>query len=203
MKIFKIPSFVRYFLPNRTWNFKSESKEIYLTFDDGPQPEITPWVLDLLAVEGVKATFFCVGRNVKSYPELFERILNEGHGIGNHTMGHGVYSRVTDEVYLRAIEEAYELIPSKLFRPPYGKLSNNMARRISKNYSIIMWSWMSYDFDESVSIQKILKQTKKIKPGDILVFHDNEKSRQRLKELLPFVISNLKQSGYNFKIIAS
>ena len=201
MKIFKIPSFVRYFLPNRTWNFKVESKEIFLTFDDGPEPNLTPWVLDLLAAEGIQATFFCLGKNVKSNPELFERILNEGHGIGNHTMEHAAYSRTTEEAYLKSIVDARELIPSNLFRPPYGKLSNKMARRISKNYQIIMWSWMAYDFDENVSIQKILKQTKKIKPGDILVFHDNVKSAQRMKILLPIIISSLKKSGFEFRTI--
>ena len=202
MKIFKIPSFVRYFLPNRTWNFKVESKEIFLTFDDGPEPNLTPWVLDLLAAEGIQATFFCLGKNVKSNPELFERILNEGHGIGNHTMEHAAYSRTTEEAYLKSIVDARELIPSNLFRPPYGKLSNKMARRISKNYQIIMWSWMAYDFDENVSIQKILKQTKKIKPGDILVFHDNVKSAQRMKILLPIIISSLKKSGFEFRTIS-
>jgi peptidoglycan/xylan/chitin deacetylase (PgdA/CDA1 family) len=201
MKIFKIPSFVRYFLPNRTWNFAINTKAIYLTFDDGPLSEVTPWVLDLLASEGIHATFFCVGKNVKSNPELFERILNEGHAVGNHTMEHGVFSRANEIVYLQSITDASDLIPSKLFRPPYGKLSNNLARRISENYHIIMWSWMSYDFDESVSIQKILKQTKKIQSGDILVFHDNAKSAERLKILLPIVISILKKSGFEFRTI--
>lgn len=188
-------------MPNRTWNFKVESKQIFLTFDDGPQPEITPWVLDFLRVEGIKATFFCVGRNIKSNPELFERILNEGHAVGNHTMDHGVFSRANEIVDLQSITDAGDLIPSKLFRPPYGKLGNKFARRISENYRIIMWTWMSYDFDESVSIQKILKQTKKIKPGDILVFHDNVKSAQRLKILLPIIILSLKKSGFEFRTI--
>ncbi len=188
-------------MPNRTWNLKVESKQIFITFDDGPQPEITPWVLDLLASEAVHATFFCVGKNVNSNPELFERILNEGHAVGNHTMEHGVFSRATEILYLQSITDAGILIPSKLFRPPYGKLGNNLARKISENYRIIMWSWMSYDFDESVSIQKILKQIKKIKPGDILVFHDNVKSAQRLKILLPIIISSLKKSGFEFRAI--
>ncbi len=189
-------------MPNRTWNFKVESKEIFLTFDDGPEPNLTPWVLDLLAAEGIHATFFCLGKNVKSNPELFERILIEGHGIGNHTMDHAAYSRKTKEAYLKSIANARELIPSKLFRPPYGKLSNKMARQISRNYQIIMWSWMSYDFDDRVSQEKIISQIKKIKSGDILVFHDNFKSAKRLKVLLPKVIKCLKNSGYNFKIIA-
>jgi peptidoglycan/xylan/chitin deacetylase (PgdA/CDA1 family) len=202
VKIFKIPSFVRCFLPNRTWNFKVESKQIFLTFDDGPQSEITPWLLDLLASESIHATFFCVGKNVKSNPELFERILNEGHVVGNHTMEHDVFSRDHEAVYLQSIKEASDLIPSKLFRPPYGKLGNNLARRLSENYRIIMWSWMSYDFDERVAIQKILKQSKKIKAGDILVFHDNVKSAKRLKILLPIIISSLKKSGFEFRTIA-
>ncbi len=202
IKIFKIPGFVRFFLPNRTWSFSINSKAIYLTFDDGPQSEVTPWVLDLLASEKIHATFFCLGENVKSNPELIERILKEGHAIGNHSMEHVVYSRNHKEDYFQSILEAGKFIPSKLYRPPYGKLSGMMAKRISKDYQIIMWSWMAYDFDYSVTIEKIIKKTRNIKSGDILVFHDNFKSEKRLKILLPQIIEILKKSGFEFKIIS-
>ena len=201
IRLFKIPGFVRYFSPYKIWNFSNESKTVYLTFDDGPRPEVTDWVLDYLASEEIQATFFCMGQNVKTYPELFDRILSEGHVIGNHSMHHEVFTRFRAKPYLQSIEEANKLIDSKLFRPPYGKLNTKISKKISEHYKIIMWSWMAYDFDENVKIEKVLRKSKKIKSGDILVFHDNWKSKERLKILLPIIVSNLKKSGYQFKVI--
>jgi len=200
-RLFKIPGFVGFFSPYKIWNFSTESKTVYLTFDDGPLPDVTTWVLDYLASEEIQATFFCIGENVKTYPELFDRILKEGHVIGNHSMHHVVYKRFRTELYLKSIEEANKLIDSKLFRPPYGKLNRRISKEISEHYKIIMWSWMAYDFDENVQIEKVLRKSKKIKAGDILVFHDNLKSQERLKILLPNIVSNLKKSGYQFKAI--
>jgi peptidoglycan/xylan/chitin deacetylase (PgdA/CDA1 family) len=201
IRLFKIPGFVRHFSPYKIWNFSSDSKIVYLTFDDGPQPEVTPWVLEYLASEEIHATFFCIGENVKAYPELLNRILSEGHAIGNHSMRHEVFTKIKSASYLHSIEEAKTYIPSKLFRPPYGKLNVKMSRKISKNYKIIMWSWMAYDFDARVKIEHVLRKSEKIESGDILVFHDNLKSKDRLKILLPKIVSRLKNSGFQFKAI--
>jgi peptidoglycan/xylan/chitin deacetylase (PgdA/CDA1 family) len=201
LKLFKIPGFVRFFSPYKIWNFTCESKTIYLTFDDGPHPEVTAWVLDYLASEEIQATFFCIGTNVKAYPELFHRIRAEGHAIGNHSMHHEVFTKKKSASYLQSIEEANSFIDSMLFRPPYGKLNTKMSKKISEHYQIIMWSWMAYDFDESVKVERVLRKSEKIKSGDILVFHDNLKSQDRLKILLPKIVSKLKNSGYEFKAI--
>lgn len=201
LKLFKIPGFVRFFSPYKIWNFTCESKTVFLTFDDGPQPDVTPWVLDYLASEEIQATFFCIGKNVNAYPELFHRIRMEGHAIGNHSMHHEVFSKLKSATYMQSIEEANSLIDSKLFRPPYGKIHSKISKKISEHYKIIMWSWMAYDFDENVKIEKVLRKSKKIKSGDILVFHDNLKSKDRLKILLPKIVSKLKKSGYHFKVV--
>ena len=201
IKILRIPGFVRYFSPYRTWNFSFQSKTVYLTFDDGPDPQVTSWVLDFLAKEKIKATFFCVGSNVCAYPELFKRIQREGHQVGNHSMQHQLFDPKKEDEYIQSIEEAERVIPSKLFRPPYGKLSCKISKLIAKKYKIIMWTWMAYDFDENVSIERVIRSSKNIRSGDILVFHDNLKSEFRLKHLLPEVVKVLKNKGYQFSTI--
>jgi peptidoglycan/xylan/chitin deacetylase (PgdA/CDA1 family) len=196
MKLFKTPRFLRYAYSRRTWGFSSSNTAfIHLTFDDGPNPEITPFVLDQLAIYNQKATFFCVGENAKRYPELLARIRNEGHQLGNHTMRHENANRVSSRQYLDSIAEAATVIPSNLFRPPYGRLSPRLARQISKKYRILMWSWLSYDFDSSVSVTEILEQAKKIQPGDILVLHDNAKLSEKQRELLPKLLAFLREEG--------
>jgi peptidoglycan/xylan/chitin deacetylase (PgdA/CDA1 family) len=175
---------------------------IYLTFDDGPNPEITPFVLDELHKRNLKATFFCVGENVLKYPEIFERIQLEGHQVGNHSFKHENANKVTAENYLNSIQKADALIQSNIFRPPYGRLSPRLAREISKKYKIIMWTWLSYDYDKEVSVQEILaKAEKQIKGGDILVLHDNAKIAEKQKELLPQFLDMLQQKACKFEVI--
>jgi peptidoglycan/xylan/chitin deacetylase (PgdA/CDA1 family) len=199
MKIFRTPSIVRKLLFKRTWGFSMDKNEVYLTFDDGPHPDITPWVLDYLKAQNIKACFFCVGENVKRYPELFKRILNEGHQVGNHTMYHTNSHKTSFKEYEQSIREAAAHIPSNLFRPPYGRLSTLRARKIAKQYKIIVWSWLSYDFDDGVSISEILsKAEKQIVGGDILVVHDNPKFTLRQKELLPKLIDVIRKKGLIF-----
>lgn len=186
----------------RTWGFALEENCVYLTFDDGPHPDITPWVLDELLRTGTKATFFCVGENVKRYPEIYERIQREGHAVGNHTMRHENALKVKAKDYINSIEEASQWIGSKLFRPPYGRLTPALARKIRKEYDIVMWSWLSYDFDRSVPVDDILDKAKKqIQQGDILVLHDNPKITGRQKELLPKLLDILRQKGLTSKVI--
>jgi peptidoglycan-N-acetylglucosamine deacetylase len=199
MKIFRTPSIVRKVFFKRTWGFSMDKNEVYITFDDGPHPDITPWVLDTLKSENIKACFFCVGENVKRYPEIFQRILDEGHQVGNHTMYHTKSHKTTFKAYKKSITEAAEWIPSTLFRPPYGRLSSYRALKLSKEYKIILWSWLSYDFDNRVSICEILSNAKKnIQGGDILVVHDNYKFAERQKELLPQLIKVIQAKGLNF-----
>jgi peptidoglycan/xylan/chitin deacetylase (PgdA/CDA1 family) len=202
MKFFKTPFFLPWFFPKREWGFSLNEPFVYLTFDDGPNPTITPWVLDELKKDDIKATFFCVGDNVRKYPEIYKRILDEGHRVGNHTMYHSNSSKTNYKDYLKSYQQAEEYIESKLFRPPYGRLTYFKQKEILKTKKIIMWSWLSYDFDVNVSVGKILEKARKqIQKGDILVLHDNEKVTERVKMLLPQIISVIQEKGLGFKVI--
>jgi peptidoglycan-N-acetylglucosamine deacetylase len=201
MKLFKVPKFAKVFYKKRIWGFSVQGKEIFLTFDDGPHPDITPFVLDVLNEKKIKATFFCVGNMVNKYPEIFQRILKEGHQVGNHTFNHENSKKVSKNDYLESISKANKFINSKLFRPPYGILNSNLSRIIAQDYKIIMWSWLSYDFDNRVGVDEILAQAKKIKAGDILVLHDNPKISEKQKELLPKLIDFLQIKGFEFSRI--
>lgn len=199
VKLFKTPRIFRWIYPRRTWGFSSIEPTVYLTFDDGPNPEITPWVLDFLDEQSIKATFFCVGENLLKNPVLAERIRREGHTIANHTMHHEKSSKVAFESYRKSVNEVRELTKNSLFRPPYGRISMLRSRKLSKDYKIVMWSWLSYDFDFSVPVETILKKAKQqIGPGDIIVLHDNAKVSERLQELLPKLVGILLQKGYSF-----
>ncbi len=203
MKKFRTPVFFRWIFFRRIWGFSSNN-EVYLTFDDGPTPELTEWILDYLKESGVCATFFCVGSNVRSHPDLYKKIIQEGHLTGNHTMSHERGTRTSPERYLRSIDEASEYIDSDLFRPPYGRVSMTLTKRIRGKYKIIMWTWLSYDYDKSVALEEIIRSAEKdIKAGDILVLHDNLKVTDRLKVLLPAVIQAVKNKGLKFGLISA
>jgi peptidoglycan/xylan/chitin deacetylase (PgdA/CDA1 family) len=179
-----------------------KTNKVYLTFDDGPQPEITDWVLNLLKQQQIKATFFCVGENVLKNPQLFRQIMDEGHAIGNHSMRHERGTRTSYKKYLISVDTASEIIQSKLFRPPYGRMTLRQTWSLRKKYRIVMWSWLSYDFDHAVPIKRILFNAEKgIQGGDILVFHDNVKSFERLKEILPQFLDIVKSKGFSFDVI--
>lgn len=202
MRLFRVPKFASVIYNKRVWGFFASKSAVYLTFDDGPNPEITPFVLDELLKRDLKATFFCVGENVSKYPEIFERIKAEGHQIGNHSFKHENANKTTAENYLNSLQKADALIQSKLFRPPYGRLSPRLAREISKKYKIIMWTWLSYDYDKEVSVQEILtKAEKQIKVGDILVLHDNAKIATKQKKLVPQFLDLLLHKGFKFDVI--
>jgi peptidoglycan/xylan/chitin deacetylase (PgdA/CDA1 family) len=200
MKNFRIPFFVPWIFPRRIWKMKSKNA-VYLTFDDGPQEGLTDWILDFLEERNIQATFFCVGENVKNQPVLFSKILSKGHRVGNHTMKHEKGTRTHRSNYLKSVKNAGEYIESDLFRPPYGRLPLWKTTEIRKNYRIVMWSWLSYDYDNTVSIDDILANAKSIKGGDILVFHDNLKSHDRLKVLLPKVVHVITEKGLHFQSI--
>lgn len=178
------------------WRMPNAIKEIYLTFDDGPTPELTPRILEVLKSHKAKATFFCVGENVKRYPELFQQILDDGHGIGNHTYNHLNAWETDREIYLENVEKAAELIPSKLFRPPYGKITPKLIERLKKKYQLVMWTVVSGDFDEEANPEQCFDNaTLKTETGDILVFHDNIKAKTNVLEALPKTLSHFNKIG--------
>ena len=201
IKVFKTPFFYRWIFHRRVWGFL-DKKAVYLTFDDGPTEELTQWILNFLKEQNIKATFFCVGSNAKKLPVLINQIKSEGHALGNHTMRHEKGIKVSKKDYLQSIKETSEHIDSNLFRPPYGRMPVSFSKAIQKDYKIIMWSWLSYDYDKTVTIDKILRKAKQqIRGGDILVLHDNLKVEDRLKMLLPELVNIIHEKGLEFKAL--
>ena len=186
------------FPPFLTWQIPNSRNEIYLTFDDGPHPVATPFVLDLLKQYNAKATFFCIGKNVKDEPALYRRIADEGHKVGNHTYNHLNGKKCSDKDYLGNIMQAKEIIDSKLFRPPYGAITRFQAMQLKDIYDIVMWNVLSADFDTSISKEKCLENVvKHTKPGSIIVFHDSEKAFPNLQYALPKALDFFSEKGYN------
>ncbi len=182
------------------WKGPVSDKTIYLTFDDGPIPEITPWVHKILEEFNAKATFFCVGDNVKKYPSIFEQTKTLGHKVGNHSFHHLKAWSTPKEQYLNDVAEANRLIQSKLFRPPHGMLTPGLIRQLRKNYAIVLWSTIAYDFDQSISQKKCLSiAMKKTTPGDIIVFHDSIKAAPRMQYVLPIFLKTLTEEGFTFR----
>lgn len=198
MYLFKTPKIFRILFPSLQWD--NNENKVLLTFDDGPTPELTLYILDILKKYNVKAVFFCVGDNVKKYPLLYKRIIEDGHVVGNHTMNHLNVWKTDKLTYSKNIEEASLYIKSKLFRPPYGKLSIRSMRGIKlAGYKIMMWSVLTGDFDESLSKEKCLKKTiSAIKSNSILVFHDNIKAESKMKYVLEYLLKNQKQLNIKF-----
>lgn len=160
-------------------------------------------LLEILKEKKVKATFFCVGENAKKYPELMKSMIDEGHAIGNHTMRHEKGTGTSKKKYFESIQEAAKYIDSSLFRPPYGRLPMNYTSGITPDYEIIMWTWLSYDFDLTVSEETILKEAESIQAGDILVLHDNVKVEERVYRILPKIIDLVHEKGLSFATISA
>lgn len=178
-------------------------KTVYLTFDDGPIPESTPWLLDLLDKFDIKATFFMVGDNVRKYPELYEEILRRGHRVGNHTMHHLNGANTWATNYVRDVREAAGYIDSDLFRPPHGWMRITQKEVINRDYRIIMYDLVTRDYSKYVDEEGIFNNVcKYARPGSIIVFHDSLKSRAKLENALPRCIEWLRQQGYSFGVIA-
>ena len=175
-----------------------EGNRVYLTFDDGPHPEITVRVLDLLAQYGAKASFFCIGDNVARYPGVYRRILEEGHTVGNHTYHHLNAWKVSNEEWMADIRKAAQRIDSPWFRPPYGRIRNRQARALREmGLKTVMWSLLSGDFDTRLSKEDCARNTlSMVTPGSILVFHDSEKARERMEYTLPRVLELIKARGW-------
>ena len=184
------------------WKVESSSKVIYLTFDDGPIPEVTPLVVEILKSYNWKATFFCVGENVSRYPEVFTLLLEEGHRVGNHTFNHMQAFRNPADVYLRNVYKAREWIDSRLFRPPHGQLTGSLKRALMKDFTVVMWDVLTYDYDAGMKEEEMLKTLKReLRPGSIVVFHDSLKARDRMLKVLPKALEYWMSEGYTFGLL--
>jgi peptidoglycan/xylan/chitin deacetylase (PgdA/CDA1 family) len=185
-----------------TWGFYGELRKIFLTFDDGPTPGVTEWVLDQLREYNAKATFFCIGRNVEHFPDTYHKILEEGHSVGNHTYSHLKGFRSGRRHYFEDVELASNFIDSDLFRPPYGRIRPDQVREVVKQYRLIMWDVLSIDYTRKVPDEEIVHNvTTHARSGSIVVFHDSEKARKNLYYALPRVLENLSRRGYEFEAI--
>ena len=197
------PKFIQSLFSSLTWKIPSKERTVYLTFDDGPTKEVTSSLLDLLNKEKVKATFFCVGKNVEKHPDLFQEIKLQGHGVGNHSNTHINGWKTNKKQYLEDIDAADKLINSGLFRPPYGKLNWSSKKALIKKYKIVMWDVAGGDFDKRLSPDKVIENvTHNVKPGSIVVLHDNQKFRETILSALPVIIKELKAAHYDFGVLA-
>ncbi|MGB3465544.1 MAG: polysaccharide deacetylase family protein, partial [Cyclobacteriaceae bacterium] len=202
---FKTPSLLKKLYPGLVWDMKIEGrKNLYLTFDDGPIPDVTPWVLEILSEAKVGATFFMVGDNIRKHPQVCQRVIAAGHSVGNHTYNHLNGWKTNTKEYLANIEACKDIlsknhIHSNLFRPPYGKISRDQISQLGDSFKIVMWDYLSGDFDASLSADKIIRKFRKgVQPGSIVVFHDNIKSFDKLKITLPVFLKFFKEQGYHF-----
>ncbi len=202
MYLVKTPKFIQNLFPNFTWRVPTEEKVIYLTFDDGPIPGVTPWVLEQLAAFDAKATFFSVGENIRKHPEVLEQVIEAGHSLGNHTMNH-LNGWTSDNLpYFHNVRHCANLTDSVLFRPPYGKLRPRQAQFLQRHYRIIMWDVLSGDFDPNLSEEQCLANVvNNVEPGSIVVFHDSYKAEEKLRYALPRVLEHFAAKGYRFEAL--
>lgn len=203
MLIERPPKLFRMLLPRGNYRPREKGRRcVYLTFDDGPIPEVTPWVLGLLDRYGIKATFFMVGDNVRKHPGLLEEVRRRGHSVGNHTMHHLRGEKVTSMRYLRDIEEADRLLNSRLFRPPHGWLRPRQARTVSRKYRLVMYDLVTRDYSRWVTAGQVVRNVKwYARNGSIIVFHDSLKAWPRLEKALPRALEWLRRHGYEFRTL--
>lgn len=199
----RIPDWFSSLFNDLIWHKDRNTNAVYITFDDGPTPGVTEFVLETLAVYDFKATFFCIGECVARHPDLFQRIQDEGHSIGNHTYNHLNGWNTQDNIYIKNVDKASKVISSKLFRPPYGRVSLKASEKLRNlGYKIIMWDVLSGDFDSKRDGLSCLNNTKKhTQPGSIIVFHDSIKAEERLKNMFKEYCEFLKQHDYISKAI--
>lgn len=197
----KTPAILRHLFPSIVWKLQ-EIDTVYLTFDDGPYPEITPFVLETLQVYDAKGTFFCVGEQVEKHPEIFDRINSLGHSVGNHTYSHYDGWKTSGNQYLEDTELASKFIKSQLFRPPYGRMTPQQKRQLSEKYKLVMWDILSGDFDEDKTVDQIFQNIiSNIEDGSIIVFHDSPQAYDRLKIVLPKLLDYLQSLEIKCKAI--
>jgi peptidoglycan/xylan/chitin deacetylase (PgdA/CDA1 family) len=196
------PKFIQALFPSLIWRKETKNKEVWLTFDDGPDPEVTPWILAVLNKENVKATFFLIGEQIEQYPELVGSIINEGHAIANHSYSHKNGWLCGKEKYIADIEKCQELIPKNtLFRPPYGKITKAQISALKVKYKIILWDVLGWDFQQKTTPEDVKKNIQNnTKAGSIIVLHNNQKSFKNLQPILEETIQILKEKGFSFSV---
>jgi peptidoglycan/xylan/chitin deacetylase (PgdA/CDA1 family) len=203
----KAPSWLKALAPRPLiWDIHEPgAPTVYITFDDGPHPEITPFVLDTLAQYDAKATFFCIGHNVVKYPDTYKSILAAGHKTGNHTYNHLNGTKTENDTYFRNIDDAAGVIRSTMFRPPYGLITPGQVKHLTKErppWKIVMWDIISYDFDRTITPEQCAAYVlRHIRPGSIIVFHDSEKAWERMKYALPKTLDYCREKGWALKVI--
>lgn len=196
-----LPRILKHWIPDATWEIE-DPESVFLTFDDGPTPGITEWILATLAKYDAKATFFVLGKNAEHYPDLYRRILDAGHKIGNHTYSHPKGWGVPLERYIEDVDYANDILGSNLFRPPYARVTPSQMRAVAQRYKIVMWNIISYDYARSVSPRKCLHNViDRLEPGSIVAFHDSEKSFRNMSYALPRTLEFIKNKGWKCKAI--
>lgn len=196
------PQFIRYLYPSAIWRMDKDKRAVYLTFDDGPIPKVTPWVLDVLDKYGIKATFFMVGDNIRKHPDEFHMVVERGHRIGNHTFNHIRGLSYDINSYLENTDKACKIMMNtNLFRPPHGYMSPKQYVELKKRYKIVMWDLVTRDYNRKFTGEQILQKVKKyVRNGSIITFHDSIKSEENIRYALPKAIEWLMEQGYEFKI---
>ncbi|MEG9327188.1 polysaccharide deacetylase family protein [Salinimicrobium catena] len=212
----KTPKLVKQLFPRRLWDGPAEGKRLYLTFDDGPIPEVTPWVLEELKRYDAKATFFCIGDNIAKHPEVYQKVISDGHSVGNHTFNHLNGWKTPVQEYFqntekcRKVMEQHSIVTGKpseekalkynLFRPPYGRIKSRQARALEKlGYKIVMWDIISMDYDSIISAENCYRKVAdNAKSGSIIVFHDSLKAEKNLRYALPKILKHFSREGYSF-----
>lgn len=198
---FRPPKFIRRIFPALCWNMEDKSS-IFITFDDGPQPQITPWVLDTLSKYNAKATFFCIGKNAEQYPEILERIRAEGHAVGNHTYSHCMGWGTKSGAYLQDVDMANTYLHTNLFRPPYGRISREQALQLSVRYKIVMWDILSRDYSSIVSHRRCVREVlPHLRGGSIIAFHDSLKASRNMRYTLPRLLAQATEQGFTCRAI--
>ena len=193
----QVPEILKSVIKNVVWRINPAKKVIYLTFDDGPNSRVTPLVLDILDRFEVKATFFCVGENVSRFPDVFDEVKRRGHTVGNHTFNHLKGFEYSTDDYVRNVKKASEFIDSRLFRPPHGKIKPSQIKALKDDYLIIMWDFITYDYDKRIEPEKIIAEVKKrSRNGSIVVFHDSLKAEKNVLQVLPEALRFWKENGY-------
>ena len=199
----KMPRWISAFYKQCIWSVPVTEKKVFLSFDDGPHPTITPFVLDELKKYNARASFFCIGKNVLAFPEVYKRIIDEGHAVGNHSFNHLNGWKTNDAIYLDDIAEAKKYIDSNLFRPPYGRITRFQLDQLNKprfKLKTVMWTVLSGDFDTKITPEKCLENVmNNCKPGSIIVFHDSEKAMERMRFALTGTLEQLSKQGYSFE----
>jgi peptidoglycan/xylan/chitin deacetylase (PgdA/CDA1 family) len=202
MRFFRTPFILPVFYPSLLWKVNTTAKDLYLTFDDGPVPGPTEFVLETLSTFKVKATFFCIGDNIRKHQGLFTKVIEEGHVVGNHTFNHMNGWNASPSAYQENIRRCEDLLPSKrLFRPPFGRIKNSQVSRLP-DYKIVMWDVLTFDYDKSLDAEKCLYgSVRAVRPGSIIVFHDSLKAEKNLTYVLPKFINDCLAKGYSFNTL--